>query len=216
MKKIIALILAVAMLLSMSLCLVSCNDDTTGDDKDDDTPQTETKVTYTVTVLDGDGNPVRNVELTFSPKGATAIPFKTDLEGKASYKTAKELSVSVTSVPAGYTYDNVGKALSFGDDGNLTIIVNKLAPLVILVVDQNGDPVVGAKVQMCDTTGSCRIPVTTDAEGKGTYNYENGEFKAQISNGLAGLPEGYTMDNPEEYVYFVDGVATITVTKIAD
>ena len=69
---------------------------------------------------------------------------------------------------------------------------------------------------MCDDTGSCRKPVTTNAEGKGSYAYEEGSFHAQLTNGLSALPEGYTVAEPDKYYSFVDGVATITVTKIAD
>ena len=177
---------------------------------------TDTKITYTVTVVDQDGNAIKGAKVEFTPKGATAIPFTTDSDGKASYKTDKEVTATITSVPAGYEYSNLNQVQKFDKEGKLNITVNKLAPLVILVVDQDGNAVSGVKVQMCDTSGSCRMPVTTNAEGKGTYNYEAGEFHAQLSNGLSALPEGYTVDEPDKYYDFVDGVATITVTKIAD
>ena len=177
---------------------------------------TDEKVKYVVTVVDQDGNAVKGASVTFTPKGATAIPLTTDSNGKASYKSDKEITATVTEIPAGYKYDKLNVAQNFDKDGNLNITITKPAPFVILVVDQNGNAVSGVKVQMCDTTGSCRMPVTTNAEGKGTYNYEEGEFKAQLSNGLKALPEGYTSNNPDEYVYFVDGVATIVVIKTAD
>ena len=75
MKKIIALILAVAMLTAMSLCLFSCDEDKPDDDKDN----TPTKVTYTVTVTDEDGKAIKGAIVTFSPKGSNPIPFPTDI-----------------------------------------------------------------------------------------------------------------------------------------
>lgn len=210
MKKIISLILTVLMLASMSLCLFACGgDDTTDGEKPD------SKVAYTVTAVDQDGNPIKGVKVTFSPKGGTEIPFTTDEQGSATYKTDKAVTATVTSVPAGYEYDKLDEEQSFDKDGKLVITVSELAPFVILVIDQNDNPVPGVKVQICNDK-TCLMAKTTDAEGKGYYDYREGTFRAQLSGGLEALPEGYTSENPTQYYDFVNGVATIKVTKTAE
>lgn len=212
MKKIICLILAVTMLMSMSLFLFSCDD---GEDNNDDTNK-ETKVTYTVTVKDADGKAIKGAFVTFSPKGSNPVPYLTDKEGKATFTTDKELTATVTTVPKGYEYDKLGVAQSFGADGTLSVVLTKAAaagdPFVIKVVDEQGNPIANVRVQMCDTTGTCRKSITTNAKGEAEYAYEEGDFHAQLTE----LPDGYTVDNEEAYYDFVDGVATITLTKSAD
>ena len=201
------------MAMLTSLCLFSCTPEE--NDNGEDGGQTETKVTYTVTVTDDKGNPIKGAILTFSPKGGTPIPYPTDAEGKASYRTDKEMSVTVTTIPAGYEYDKVGVAQSFDSEGKLSVVLSKADQsnaYVIKVVDEKGSPLSGVRVQMCDAAGSCRMPVVTGADGTASYPYEAGEFHAQ----LTALPDGYTVDDVAAYYDFEDGVATITLTKIAD
>lgn len=209
MKKTISLILAVMMLVSMSMFLFACNDE-----EEDNTPK-ETKTTYTVTVVDQDGNAVKGVVIYFTPEGGVAFPLATDANGKTSpYKTDKKMTASVSTLPAGYEYANLDKEQSFDKDGNLTVTITKSVVdedyFTILVVDQDGNPISGVSVQMC--AEYCKMPITTGADGKASYAYEEGDFHAQLSE----LPEGYTVDDISAYYDFVDGLATITLTKIAD
>ena len=201
----VMLVLAIVLMV----VLIPGNNDQSGDGGNGDT---DTKITYTVTVVDPDGNAIKGAKVSFNPKGASAIPFTTDKDGKASYKTDKELTVTVTSIPTGYEYDKLNVAQSFDKDGKLTVTITIPEPLVIKVVDQYGNPVADVAVQMCDDIG-CRMPTATDENGIATYPYEDAEVKAQLSGGLEALPEGYTTNNPNEYYYFENGVATITVTK---
>lgn len=168
-----------------------------------------TKITYTVTVVDQDGNPIAGAKVAFAAKGGTAIPFPTNAEGKASYKSDKEVTATVTEIPAGYEYANLNVAQTLSSE-NLTVTITKLAPMVIKVIDKDGNPISGVTVQMCDTAGSCRIPITTGADGTASYNYEEGEFHAQLTV----VPDGYTVDDPSAYYDFIDGVATIELTKV--
>ncbi len=211
MKKIISLILAVAMLTAMSLCLFSCGDP--GDSGDTDA---EVKVNYTVTVKDADGNPIKGAIVTFNPKGVNPVPFPTDKDGKASYRTDKEMTATVTTVPAGYEYDKLGVAQEFDSEGNLSVVLTKAAPagepFIIKVVDQDGNAIEGVRVQMCDSAGTCLKSIATNAQGEAQYDYREGDFHAQLTE----LPDGYTVDDPEAYYDFTDSVATITLTKIAD
>ena len=187
-------------------------------DNGEETPPTDGKVTYVVTVVDNEGNPVKDAMVFFSPKGGTAFPLPTEADGTVSYKTDKELTVSILSVPTGYEYDKLTQTQSFDKDGKLTVTVNKVTKeegtkYLIRVVDQNGNAVAGAKVQMCESEneGVCLVPITTDENGEATYTVEEKGYKAAITS----LPEGYEKLS-DDYVYFVNGVAEIVVNKTAD
>ena len=84
----------------------------------------------------------------------------------------------------------------------------------IKVVDEGGNPVAGVRVQICDVTGSCRLPKTTNEEGIAVYEDEvEDTYKAQISGGEAGLPEGYTVDDPAAYYPMGDNNEVTIVLK---
>ena len=214
-KKILSTILVLSMILALCASLFSCNNKDKGNDNvteqenqgNNDTTTPE-KVNYTVTVVDEEGTPIKGVGITFTPKSGTAVPFPTDADGKSSYKTDKEITVTVTSIPEGYAYDKLNVAQKF-DGNSMTITLTILAPYVIRVVDQDGNPVAGVQVQMCDEGGSCRIPVRTDVNGQAEYPFEDGVFHAQLTS----VPEGYSVEDEGAYYNFVDGVATITLTK---
>ena len=177
------------------------------------TTDTDTKVSYVVTVVDTDGNAVEGAVVSFTTKGGSPIPFPTDSEGKASYKTAKEVTAVVTAVPSGYEYAKLNQKIDFDKEGKATITLTKKAeeaPYVIKVVDQNGNAVEGVKVQMCDDAGLCLIPTATNEEGIATYKYQEGNFHVLINT----LVDGYTVDDMSVYYYFTDREVTITITKI--
>ena len=99
MKKILSLILVLVLMLS----IVACGDKNKTPDNNNDEQQgtTDTKVSYVVTVVDTDGNAVEGAVVSFTTKGGSPIPFPTDSEGKASYKTT---SVTLKSLKAKKTY----------------------------------------------------------------------------------------------------------------
>ncbi len=223
-KKFISLILTLAMVLTLGLGLVSCADDngnagggnadggntgSAGDGKD----------TYTVTVKDTEGNPVANVEFAMvKVKGGTEIPYpdtqKSDTDGRTEFKVKPDTwKVKVDKVPAGFvlptaTYDFTDKAV--------TITLSLLPLYTIKVVDQNGDAVVGAYVQMCigGEGGVCvafRQP--TDENGEATMRIKFDNYEANFTGDL---PDGYTYDGG--YVAFsgdeIGGFnVTLEVTK---
>ena len=217
MKKIISAILIASVLLAMSVCLFSCDGGNDGNDNGGNTQKPE-KPTYTVTVVDQDGNPVKDAQIYFSPEGGIAFPLPTKADGKVSYTTDKKLTVSVLSLPNGYEYSELTKTQQFDANGNLTVTVTKLqeeegTKYVIRVVDQNNNPGVGARVQMCESAdeGVCLVPVTTDDNGEGIYTVAEKDYKAALTE----LPAGYEAID-SDYVYFENGVAVIKVTKTAD
>lgn len=182
------------------------------------TEQGDGKTTYTVTVVDQNGDPVKDVQLLFTAAAGGMQLRITDEQGKATYSVEGGASVQVTGIPVGYEYDKLSETQNFDNNGNLNITVKKVEKAegkkyIIVVLDQNDNPVVGAKVQMCEAEneGVCLIPVTTNANGEGIYNVEEKAYKAAITS----LPEGYEQIN-EDYVYFENGVATIKVNKVAE
>lgn len=217
----VACVLVAVILLVVLLPGSNNNGQGSGDDNGGGVgDNTETKVTYTVTVVDQDGNPVKGALIYFTPKSGTAFPLPTEADGKASYTTDKEVTVSVFTLPANYEYDKMSVAQSPDSEGNLTVVVTKveLVPtdfFEIYVVDQNGDPVPGVKVQLCSDS-ICREILSTDESGKVSYTYDDSNvYHALLAGDASDLPEGYTADNLGVYYYFEDGskVLTIEITK---
>jgi hypothetical protein len=81
------------------------------------------------------------------------------------------------------------------DDGKVTYTVK--------VVDEAGNPVVGAMVQLCKDT--C-VPTTTDANGVATWRLAEDAYKASF----VVMPSGYTADQAE--YYFAAGAYDMTIT----
>ena len=77
----------------------------------------------------------------------------------------------------------------------------------VTVVDQNGNPVIGAAVQMCADL-ACLLPTTTNADGVVTFTIEPAEtcYVTVVS-----CPEGYTVDTTQSF-HFPEGSAELTVT----
>ena len=75
----------------------------------------------------------------------------------------------------------------------------------VTVKDQNGNPVEGAAVQMCDDKG-CKMPAATNAEGVVTFTYDPSNYHITIVE----CPTGYTCD-PEQAFYFEGEATELTV-----
>ena len=80
----------------------------------------------------------------------------------------------------------------------------------VTVKDQNGNPVEGAAVQMCDDKG-CKMPAATNAEGVVTFTYDPSNYHITIVE----CPEGYTCD-PEQAFYFEGEATELTVEITKD
>ena len=76
----------------------------------------------------------------------------------------------------------------------------------VTVKDQNGDPVEGAAVQMCDDKG-CKMPAPTNADGVVTFSYTASNYHITIVE----CPNGYTCD-PEQSFYFEGDATELTAT----
>lgn len=85
----------------------------------------------------------------------------------------------------------------------------------IKVVDQNGAPVEGVIVKLCEGE-VCRKPVITGADGTASYKFEpNGnELKAMIEvEQEEAISAAYTYSS--EYVHLEDGATEVTLTVTA-
>ena len=74
----------------------------------------------------------------------------------------------------------------------------------VKVVDEGGNPVEGAMVQLCDE--SC-YPNVTNAEGVATYALVEANYKASFLK----IPEGYELPEGETDFYFEEGSMEMTI-----
>lgn len=88
------------------------------------------------------------------------------------------------------------------EDGKVTYTVT--------VTDEDGNPIAGAMVQVCDE-GNCFAPVVTDDNGVATFSLvESSEYKTKLLTN----PEGYEAVDTD-YVHFEDGTeVTLTVKPV--
>lgn len=221
-KKIISMLLALTLVFTLGVALVSCTDDSGNNDNagnNNGGDNTDVKETYVVTVKDSAGNAVSGVEVSMIKVTATTeMPYpgakkETAEDGKASFEVKQGTwKVSVEDVPAGYVLpeDN----FSFTDKA-VTITLESLPTYTIKVVDQDGNAVVGANVQMCKKgeAGVCvAFKKPTNDKGESSMQINEASYEAQVTS----VPEGYA--KPDGYFDFegsaVTGyTVTITVTK---
>lgn len=101
---------------------------------------------------------------------------------------AKETTAATNEATVSQTEETV-------DDGKVTYTVK--------VVDENGDPVANAAVQICKD--SC-LPGVTNEEGVAIFNVVEDDYKVSFM----AMPEGFQAD-AEEF-YFEDGSYELTIT----
>ena len=73
------------------------------------------------------------------------------------------------------------------------------------VVDQDGNPMAGVMIQFCDDANVCKLPVTSDAEGKVVVTYTPANYHVSVTV----VPDGYTAE--ADGYYFEEGSTEITV-----
>ena len=229
-KKIISIILVICM-LGCFLSLTACNKDENKNNENNennensnngDNGNVSTDKTYTVTVLDGENNPVEGVKLIVTDN--KAFPnATTDKDGKASVTLAgSSASVMILSVPKGYVKPESTIAGGFHgtfakDSTELTLKVEKeasnKATYTVKVVDQNGDAVVGIDVQLCYNR-ICAASVKTDENGEMTSELNAGtvvDVKLYEKDGYT-LP-AYVKDSYHAVIEGGETSVTVVVTK---
>ncbi len=76
----------------------------------------------------------------------------------------------------------------------------------ITVLDQNGAPVKGVEVQMCDDAG-CKLPNATGDDGSVSFSFSPSNYHVTLIT----IPEGYTADTEEQH-NFPEGSSELTIT----
>ena len=222
-KKISYLLLALSLSFALCFSLAACgNKDKGGDNGGDNSGDSGSgnggseKVTYTVNVKDAAGNAVSGVKVQILDANGTETPYidTTTEDGKLTFSLkSASYKVKVDKVPTEY----IKPTASFSFAGNVATITLELKPLyTVKIVDQDGNVVTGANVQMC--AESC-IPLIESVPGSGLYTrYTNeDEFKAQINS----LPEGYSFaEGTDELTKFafdtVDGGFYVEIEVVKD
>jgi len=79
----------------------------------------------------------------------------------------------------------------------------------VKVVDENGNPIAGVMVQLCDE--AC-WPAQTNAEGIATWSLEEANYKASFMK----VPDGYALMDETNEFYYDEGNFEMTLTlKVA-
>jgi len=214
------IIAAVALIFIVPIILVFALSGNGGGTNNGNTPGNQddgdTKISYSVTVKDEAGNPIKDAQVNFYINGGVLAEknVKTDANGNATPSVSTSFaSAMITKIPDGYDCDKLNVDLKFDANGKINVTVKALSPYVVKVVDQYGNPVVGATLQMCSDLGCIPFDAPTDVNGESTHAFISGEFQAKINS----LPEGYFVDGDEElevyYDFDFDYTVTLEVTK---
>lgn len=202
-KKISALLLIIALAAGV---MCGCGGDNQQAENTESTPAAD--AAYTVTVVDQNGNAVANVVMQLADEEGTTQLVVTGEDGTVSVDSAVAMEcVTLSSIPEGYTAD--ATVVSF-EGTDLTIVLqgeeneDTTVTYTVTIVDQNGDPVPGVTLQLCDDE-ACKLPVTTDENGMATATYEASNYHVTLTE----LPGGYSSEVME---FSLDGMTEITIT----
>lgn len=105
-----AMLCLVAVLLATALLLAGCPAETPAGGTSSTVTTTgssqSSKLTYTVTVLDADGNPIAGVEVQICDGDRCLLPNVTGEDGTVSFKTTSgNFKAQIKDAPEGYTYE---------------------------------------------------------------------------------------------------------------
>ena len=112
------MLLLLALLLCVALPLAACTDSpekpanngttsTTASTTSTTGSSAPARLTYTVKVVDAEGNPVAGVEVQICDGDRCLLPAETDANGEVSWKTTSgNFKAQIKSAPAGYTYES--------------------------------------------------------------------------------------------------------------
>ena len=183
MKRTVSLLLAALMLIACLGTMVACDGN---DGPDNENP---TSKTFTMTLLDDNGDPVANAKVKFidSATGKVAKILTTDANGVASYETEDDVTLKAQVFQASDYIFDANETYDFQADGTLELCIDKKTSLketyTVYVVDASGNAVEGAYVHICRKGDSeiCLVGQYTDAEGKVSYEVDTGfEWKAKF------------------------------------
>ena len=205
--KIFSLILVLILAFSTVLALSSCSGDEPPENPENPEGNGE-KTTYTISVVDKSGAPVKDAVCYVSIDGVAKEEKTTDSTGKAVWEVeaGKVATVTLKSVTAQYkkgSANSTTDVLLNSGATSYTFEVTKLLAFTLKLVDESGNAVVGANVQICyGESGTCYKPANTDEYGEYTVYLDTDVLvKAKINS----VPTGYTNPTGEDYTYFESG-----------
>ena len=211
MKKILALLLALTLLISGMCLLTSCGDDNKGDktnenenNNDNNTDNSNaTKVDYTVNVVDQDGDAVAGVEVTFKVGPKSTYTATSDASGKATINIDEttlpiRASYTATKLPSGYLKGEATYVDFASGAKTAEIEIVKGIAYTVCVKNSAGAAIAGASVQIC-VDGVCNAAVNTDAVGKVVY-YLAPDFTEAYAQ-FNSAPNGYNAPETSKIYY---------------
>lgn len=223
--KRITVLLTTAVALVSAFAFAACSEEVKQNTEQGETPPAE-KVTYTATVLDPLGSPVKDLQV----KWGNGTSFRTLENGTAKADLpAGEYDISVEGFLPIYKYTAV-KTTKDDHDKTIRLEWNPEDGKVVYtvkVVYPNGDPVEGVKLGLCVNGGNCtNLPAATNAQGEaysiGVINAQKElylwgltpqEYEVQV---ISGVPAGYEVEVNAENHYANDKATadkhTVTVT----
>ena len=203
----IAKIVALVLLFAMLLC--GCNggggNPTTGDTE----PKNEN---YVVKFVDDDGNPVSGIITQFVKKDGSQNLILSEADGTITVSADLfENKFTILSL-TGYTAEKMEYELNA--ENMVVVLLNKEnkgdsnVTYTVTVVDQHGNPVSGVVVQICDEE-NCKLPMTTDENGKASAAYAPSVYHVTLNS----LPAGYSSETTE---FYFNDKTELTITINAD
>ncbi len=198
MKKLLIICLSAALLASSLMAFSGCENEEAPTDAETVAPAEKDDDLYKVKIVDENGAPVVGATLMITDSKGIFINAATDTNGEASAEAdASGLGVMIIDLPEGYKKpDTVSGAFHalFEDKKELTLAVGReteeLATYTFELKDQNGDPIIGASLQLCPDGTCLASRFVTD---------ENGILKKDMKPDIPvdvkilSLPDGYEM-----------------------
>ncbi len=223
MKKLLSFILCLAMLLSFAVLATSCGGtpETPETPDDGETPgndegnggQEVNKITYTAKFVDEDGAAIKGLVVRFVRDDVASENITTDNKGEAKLELEESRDIRVELVSFDGWVEPSARKLTFGRAYEITVELEEDTSFTLsaTVVDQNGDAIVGASIQLC--VGSvCLTAATTNDDGELTGTFSTpGKIKVKVVN----LPDGYIMppvlDDDGYHFYFDEDMTDIEI-----
>ena len=212
-KRILAILLALTMLVGAISALTAC-----GGTTDTDEPNTpggdegDNAVDYTVTVLNHKDEAISGLKLKLVYDGGESSVVTTGDDGKATaaIKASGDVKVEFINL-VDYGAPTAKKATFASGKTELEIKLNPT--ITVMVVGENGAPLSGVSVMICHSV--CLTPSLTDENGIVTKSFEP---KDTIKISIQSVPEGYTFPPVEtsiegtDYHYILaNGVYTVAI-----
>ena len=146
-------------------------------------------------------------------EGVASDNFVTDNNGEATIELEESINIRVELLSLDGWEEPRANKLTFGRQYTKTVELKKdtSITLTVTVVDQYGDAVVGAPVQLCVDT-ICLKATETNEDGEMSGKFEKeGKIKIKIVN----LPDGYekpsAIDSDGYHFHFESGETDIEI-----